>query len=541
MKRTLNIALAQLNWLVGDIEVNCERMLQEAKTQQLQDADIILFSELALSGYPPEDLLFRPDFHQRCNEQLNRLKEASQNIAIVTGHPWKQNKKYYNALSFFWQKRIIARYFKQQLANYGVFDEKRYFYSVNKTCVVSFKNYKLGFLICEDIWFNEPVNAVKSKGADILIIINASPFNCEKPNIRSILLKSHCQRTHLPSIYLNQVGGQDELIFDGGSKVFNSQGKITHYLAQFTEQVTQCKFNNSEPLPVTNLSKTLSSTAQVYEALVMATRDYINKNGFSNVILGLSGGIDSALTLVIAVDALGKNKVQAIMMPFKYTAEMSIHDANKQAKLLDVDFSVISIEVLYNAFITTLTPLFQDTILDGVTEENLQARCRAVILMTISNKKKCLVLTTTNKSEFAVGYTSLYGDMAGGFAVLKDVPKTLVFELAKYRNMISLVIPQRIIERPPSAELSQGQLDQDNLPPYSVLDAILEGYIEQDKSVNELVAAGFDEVTVHKVVKLVDINEYKRRQAPIGPRITIRNFNKDRRYPITSAFGRKNW
>ncbi|MGP1931211.1 MAG: NAD+ synthase [Arsenophonus sp. ET-YP4-MAG3] len=540
MKRILNIALAQLNWLVGDIEVNCERMLQEAKTQQLQNVDLILFSELALSGYPPEDLLFRNDFYQRCNKQLDRLKEASQNIAIVTGHPWKQNKKYYNALSFFWKGQIIARYFKQQLANYGVFDEKRYFHSAKKTCVISFKDHKLGFLICEDIWFNKPINAIKIKGADILIIINASPFNREKANIRSILLKSHCQRTHLPSIYLNQVGGQDELVFDGGSKVFNSQGEITHYLAQFAEQVIQCKFNNCEPVPVVNLTKILSSTAQIYEALVMATRDYINKNGFSNVILGLSGGIDSALTLAIAVDALGKNKVQAIMMPFKYTAEISIHDASKQAKLLDVNFSIISIEKIYNAFITSLIPLFQDTV-SGITEENLQARCRAIILMAISNKNKCLVLTTSNKSELAVGYTSLYGDMAGGFAVLKDVPKTLVFELAKYRNMISFSIPQRIIERPPSAELSQGQLDQDNLPPYPILDAILEGYIEQDKSVNELIADGFDEITVHKVIKLVDINEYKRRQAPIGPRITIRNFNKDRRYPITSAFGRKNW
>lgn len=538
MNRTLNIALAQLNWLVGDIEINCERMLQEAKAQKLQDADLILFSELALTGYPPEDLLFRQDFYHRCKKQLDRLRKASQNIAIVTGHPYQQNEKFYNALSFFWQGKIIARYFKQQLPNYGVFDEKRYFHSANETCVISFKEYKLGFLICEDVWFDEPVDAIKTKDADILIVINASPYNCKKPHIRSTLLKSHCQRTKLPSIYLNQVGGQDELIFDGGSKVFNSHGEVTHYLAQFSEQVTQCKFNDCEPIPVSNLAKTLSSIAQVYEALVMATRDYINKNGFSGVILGLSGGIDSALTLAIAVDALGKNKVQAVMMPFRYTTEISIRDANEQAKLLDIEFSIVSIEAMYDAFIDGLTPLFSNTNLD-TTEENLQARCRAIILMAISNKKGRLVLATSNKTESAIGYTTLYGDMAGGFAVLKDVPKTLVFKLAKYRNTISPTIPKQVIERQPSPELAPGQFDQDNLPSYPILDAILEGYVEQDKSVSELVAAGFDEITVNKVIKLVDISEYKRRQAPIGPRVTIRNFNKDRRYPITSAFSRK--
>lgn len=540
MNRTLNIALAQLNWLVGDIEGNCEHMLQEAKAQQLHGADLILFSELALTGYPPEDLLFRSDFHQRCSKQLDRIKEASQNIAIVVGHPWQQNKKCFNALSFFWQGQIVARYFKQQLPNYGVFDEKRYFYAGHKSCILAFKAYKLGFLICEDVWFNEPVDKIKALSADVLIIINASPYNREKPYIRTKLLKYHSERTHLPIVYLNQVGGQDELIFDGGSKVFNGQGEVTHYLAQFAEQVILCKFNDCEPLPIANLAKNLSSTAQVYEALVMATRDYINKNGFSGVILGLSGGIDSALTLAIAVDALGKDKVQAVMMPFKYTAEISIHNAREQSALLGIEFAIVSIEAMYDVFMASLSPLFSDMALD-TTKENLQARCRAIILMAISNKSGRLVLTTSNKSESAVGYTTLYGDMAGGFAVLKDVPKTLVFELAKYRNTISANIPQRLMERLPTAELAPGQLDQDSLPSYPILDAILEGYVEQDKSVSELVAAGFDEVTVRKVIKLVDINEYKRRQAPIGPRVTIRDFNKDRRYPITSNFGRKNW
>ncbi|MFP3014071.1 MAG: NAD+ synthase [Arsenophonus sp.] len=540
MNRTLNVALAQLNFLVGDIEGNSERMVKEAKAQHLQKVDLVLFSELSLTGYPPEDLLFRLDFYQRCMKQLNSLKDSSQNIGIVIGHPWKENKKYYNALSFFYQRKIIARYFKQQLPNYGVFDEKRYFYSSNKTCVVSFKGYKLGFLICEDAWSNDHVDSIKIKGADIIIIINSSPYSRTKQDIRSKLLKCHCERIHLPIIYLNQVGGQDELIFDGGSKVFDSNGNVTHHLSQFTEEVLQCKFNNYEPVPINNLSKTLSPIAEVYEALVMATRDYVNKNRFSGVILGLSGGIDSALTMVIAVDALGKDKVHSVMMPFKYTTKTSINAAYEQTGLLNSKFTIVSIETMYDAFVAGLSSLFVNSIPDK-TEENLQARCRAVILMAISNKSGGLVLTSSNKSEYSVGYTTIYGDMAGGFAVLKDVSKTLVFELAKYRNTISQVIPNSVINRSPSAELASGQLDQNTLPPYHVLDAILEGYIEHDKSVNELVSIGFDEVTVRNVIKLVDINEYKRRQAPIGPRVTIRNLNKDRRYPITSAFGRKNW
>ncbi|MDT9587095.1 MAG: NAD+ synthase [Candidatus Arsenophonus melophagi] len=543
MNRTLNMALAQLNWLVGDITGNCERMLQEARAQQLKGADLILFSELALTGYPPEDLLFRSDFYLLCKKALNQIKEASQNIVIVVGHPWQKKKKCYNALSCFWQGKTTGRYFKQQLPNYGVFDEKRYFYAGNESCVLSCRGYKLGFLICEDVWFDEPVDKIKALGADILIIINASPYNRGKPNIRTELLKNHSQRTHLPIVYLNQVGGQDELIFDGGSRVFNCRGKVTHSLPQFAEQVIQCRFNDREPAPAVNLFKALSPIAQVYEALVMATSDYINKNGFSGVILGLSGGIDSALTLAIAVDAVGKDKVQAVMMPFRYTAAISIHDAKEQAGLLGIEFLIVSIEPMYDACMVSLSSIFA-AMPPNIAEENLQARCRAIILMAISNKSGRLVLTSSNKSELAVGFSTLYGDMAGGFAVLKDVTKTLVFKLAQYRNTISKNIPQRIINRPPSAELAPEQLDQDRLPPYPILDAILEGYIEEDKSINELVNAGFDEVIVRKVIRLIDINEYKRRQAPIGPRVTIRDFNKDRRYPITSGFSHKtgdNW
>ncbi|AVE44008.1 NAD+ synthase [Providencia stuartii] len=539
MSRKLNISLAQLNWLVGDIEGNCERMLQVFEEQK-NIADIVVFSELSLTGYPPEDLLFRADFTQRCLVQLERLQNASTETAIVVGHPWTEAGKMYNALSFFYQGKLLTRYFKQELPNYGVFDELRYFSAGDKTGVVDFKGYRIGLLICEDIWFDGPVDAVKQAGAELLLTINASPYDRNKDHSRSDLLVRHCQRTQLPIIYLNQVGGQDELIFDGGSKVLASDGKITHQLVDFDEQIVNCQFNELSAVLMEKLAPALSPVAQVYQGLVMATRDYINKNGFNGAILGLSGGIDSGLTVAIAVDAIGKERVQAVMMPFRYTSEMSIHDAKEQAELLGVEFDIVSIEPMFDAFMSQLQPMFEGTAVD-TTEENLQARCRAVILMAMSNKRRRLVLTTSNKSESAVGYSTLYGDMAGGFDVLKDVPKTLVFELAKYRNTISPAIPQRVIDRPPSAELAPGQLDQDSLPPYDILDALLEAYVEKDYSVAQLIEQGFDEATVHRVVRLVDINEYKRRQAPVGPRITVRNFGKDRRYPITSGFGRKNW
>ncbi|WP_340613567.1 NAD+ synthase [Xenorhabdus thailandensis] len=540
MSRTLNIALAQLNWLVGDIEGNSERMLQTVREQQAKGADLVMFSELALSGYFPEDLLFRSDLHQRCHEQLVRLQQASAQVGILVGHPWQQDGKLYNALSLFWRGEIVARYFKQLLPNYGVFDEERYFDAGDQNCVIPFKGYNLGLLICEDLWFDAPIDALKQAGAEIVLSINASPYNREKPNIRSTLIKSHCQRTHLPIIYLNQVGGQDQLIFDGCSKVFDANGEITHRMAAFEEQVEQCRFNEMNIEPMANPIPQLPPLAQIYKALVLSVRDYVQKNGFKGALLGLSGGIDSGLTLAIAVDALGKDHVQAVMMPFRYTSEISIHDAREQAELLGVEFDVVSIEPMFDAFMVQLDPMFAGTEKD-TTEENLQARCRAVILMAMSNKRRRLVLTTSNKSESAVGYSTLYGDMAGGFNALKDVPKTMVFALAKYRNTVSPAIPQRVIDRPPSAELAPNQLDQDSLPPYDILDAILEGYVEKDKSVADLVSEGFDEAIVRKVIRLVDINEYKRSQAPIGPRITQRDFGKDRRYPITSGFGRNNW
>ncbi|AKG67813.1 NAD synthetase [Serratia fonticola] len=540
MSRSLSIALAQLNLLVGDIEGNSERMLQTVQEQQKAGADLVMFTELALSGYPPEDLLYRDDFYQRCDTQLSRLQQASADVAILVGHPWREDGKLYNALSLFSEGALQARYFKQQLPNYGVFDEKRYFYAGDKNCVVELKGYRLGLLICEDLWFSEPVDAAKAAGAEILLSINASPYNREKPYIRKTLMSGHCQRTGLPLVYLNQIGGQDELIFDGCSKVFDAAGNMTHRLAAFAEQVTLLEFKGLEVVPMTAPAAELPQLAQVYEALVLAVRDYVTKNGFKGAVLGLSGGIDSALTLAIAVDALGKDKVQALMMPFRYTADISIADAKEEAEILGIEFDVVSIEPMFDAFMGQLAPMFADTARD-TTEENLQARCRGVVLMALSNKRGSIVLTTGNKSEVAVGYCTLYGDMAGGFDVLKDVPKTLVFKLSEYRNTVSYVIPQRVIDRPPSAELAPDQLDQDSLPPYDILDAILEGYVERDKSVADLVAEGFEEAMVRKVIRLVDINEYKRRQAAVGPRITARNFGKDRRYPITSGFGRKNW
>ncbi|SQI36636.1 Glutamine-dependent NAD(+) synthetase [Leminorella richardii] len=539
MSKALSIALAQLNWLVGDIEGNADRMLQTVSEQRQAGADIVMFSELALTGYPPEDLLYRDDLYLRNEVQLERLRAASSDVAIIVGHPWREGDALYNALSMFWQGELLARYYKQQLPNYGVFDEKRYFSAGSESCSVDFKGYHLGLLICEDLWFDGPVDALKAKSVDLILSINASPYNREKPYIRNQLLSEHCRRTGIPLVYLNQVGGQDELIFDGCSKAFDAKGNMTHKLAPFNEDVRRVAFQNGQ-LDAMEIPAQPSDLSLIYDALVLAVRDYVTKNGFKGALLGLSGGIDSALTLAIAVDALGKDKVQALMMPFRYTAEISIEDAREEAELLGVEFDVVSIEPVFDAFMGQLSPLFADTRRD-TTEENLQARCRGVILMALSNKRGRLVLTTGNKSEIAVGYSTLYGDMAGGFDVLKDVPKTLVFTLSEYRNSRSYVIPQRVIDRPPSAELAPDQKDEDSLPPYPVLDKILDGYVERDMSVDELVAEGFDEAIVRKVIRLVDINEYKRRQSPVGPRITARNFGKDRRYPITSGFGRKNW
>lgn len=541
---SLTVALAQLNMLVGDIEGNAQKIITTTREQADAGADLVVFPELALTGYPPEDLLLRPDLMVRVNAQLDLIAQVSHKTAVLVGHPWPEDGELYNALSVYAEGRLLIRYYKQKLPNYGVFDELRYFSAGDKNALLELNGVRLGLLICEDLWFDAPVDALHAAGAEVIVSINASPYDQEKPQVRQRLLEGHCRRTGLPLLYLNQIGGQDELVFDGCSKVFNAQGEMTHRLAAFAEQVELVQlYKQQDVLTITPMAQPAVAQgllAQTYQALVLAVRDYVTKNGFQGAVLGLSGGIDSALTLAIAVDALGADKVQAVMMPFRYTADISVADAKEEADLLGIEFDIVSIEPMFDAFMQQLAPMFAGTERD-TTEENLQARCRGVMLMALSNKRRRLVLTTGNKSEMAVGYATLYGDMAGGFDVLKDVPKTLVFQLSEYRNTLSYVIPQRVIDRPPSAELAPDQVDQDSLPPYDILDAILHAYVEQDKSVADLVAMGFEEEVVRKVIRLVDINEYKRRQAAVGPRITARNFGKDRRYPITSGFGRVNW
>ncbi|MGL5947794.1 MAG: NAD+ synthase [Aeromonas sp.] len=540
MAKTLTLALAQLNLTVGAIEANCDRVLAAAAEASAQGADLLLTPELSLTGYPPEDLLLRADLLSRVEAGLARIAAFSGACAVLVGHPWREGEALYNAVSLYDGGQLVARYFKQKLPNYGVFDEQRYFTAGSDSCVVDFRGHRVGLLICEDIWHAAPALAVKAAGAELLLTINASPYDQAKPAVRRVLMGERSSEHGLPLVYLNQVGGQDELIFDGCSKVFNAQGELTHALAAFKEELALVTLVDNQPVSHAAPAEPLAPLAQVYQALVLSVRDYVTKNGFAGTVLGLSGGIDSALTLAIASDALGADKVQAVMMPFRYTAQMSVDDAKEQAERMGVEFNIVPIESMFSSFMGELEPLFAGTARD-TTEENLQARCRGVLLMAISNKRRRLVLTTGNKSEMAVGYCTLYGDMVGGFAPLKDVPKTLVFALSEYRNSLGYIIPQRVIDRPPSAELAPDQVDQDSLPPYEVLDAILQRYVEEDAAVADLVAEGFAEETVRKVIRLVDLTEYKRRQSAIGPRITPRNFGKDRRYPITSGFGKQNW
>ncbi|MBY5922804.1 NAD+ synthase [Ferrimonas balearica] len=539
MSKQLVVALAQVNLTVGAIEENAQKCLEWAAKAEQQGADLVLFPELALTGYPPEDLLLRPDCQARVDAALAQLQAYSGEIALVVGHPALTEQGLMNRASVIHQGQVIGQVDKQRLPNYRVFDEERYFEPADHSALVPFKGHQLGILICEDIWFPEPIKQVAEQGADLLLTLNASPFDMSKLDERLDVLEACTAESGLAVVYLNQVCGQDELIFDGHSLVMDAEGHICHELPQFEEALQLVRFvdghpdrGERHPLP--------SQEAQVYNALVLAVRDYVTKNGFKGAVLGLSGGIDSALTLAIAADALGADKVQAVMMPFKYTSSMSIEDAKAQADALGVAYDVVSIEPMFDAFMGQLAPMFEGTQKD-TTEENLQARARGVLLMALSNKSGKILLTTGNKSEMAVGYCTLYGDMCGGFAVIKDLPKMLVYRLSRYRNTISPVIPERVITRPPSAELAPDQVDQDSLPPYDVLDDILERYVERDQSLEEIVAAGHQEADVRRVIRLTDINEYKRRQAAVGPRITPRAFGKDRRYPITSGFGKRNW
>jgi NAD+ synthase (glutamine-hydrolysing) len=538
MSKPIRVAMAQLNLLVGDIPGNTSRVIDTAlKARDELNADLVLFPELALTGYPPEDLLLRPSLDLRVEEALQRILAAVSGVTLVLGYPRYREGALYNMAGVIRDGELLHEYAKQCLPNLQVFDEKRYFAAGHEAGLFEHKGVRIGLSICEDIWHTGPVEQLKAAGAELVLSLNASPFHIGKPAQRRDVLNQRARQLGCPLVYLNLTGGQDELVFDGGSMLASAQGDILFQGAHCEEALYSCSFDPATGVLQPEQAGVVepSSDALVYQVLVQGVRDYVNKNGFPGVVLGLSGGIDSALTVAVAVDALGAERVKAVMMPFRYTSSMSIEDAEAEARALGIQYDVISIEPLYDSFMQQLAPQFEGLKPD-TTEENLQARCRGVLLMAISNKKGYLVLTTGNKSEMAVGYSTLYGDMAGGFDVLKDIPKTLVYRLSRYRNTLSPVIPQRVIDRPPSAELAPDQTDQDSLPDYDVLDRILELYVERDYSARAIIEEGFAQEDVYRVLRLVDINEYKRRQAPIGPRVTQRGFGRDRRYPITSGW-----
>jgi NAD+ synthase (glutamine-hydrolysing) len=531
----LKIALAQINFLVGNIVANVDNIIKAANTARDElGADMIVFPELIVTGYPAEDLLFRADFIEEANNAIHYIAESVNDIALVVGFPELADGKLYNSAAVLHQGITLACYRKQALPNYGVFDERRYFTAGNQPCVFEFNGSFIGLTICEDVWQKGIIDANKQAGAEVLLTLNASPFNLGKIHQREAVICSQVKAAQIPLVYVNQVGGQDELIFDGASFVANDQGEIIYRTEEFKEHIGIIEFIDN--IPVKGQCVPLyNKIASVYHALVLGIKDYVRKNGFGGAILGLSGGIDSALVLALAVDALGNDKVEAVLMPSRYTHTMSNEDAVLEAEILGVKYHTIPIEPAVNAFTGMLAEVFSGTAKD-TTEENIQARCRGVILMAMSNKQGKLLLTTGNKSEMSVGYATLYGDMAGGFAPIKDVPKMLVYQLARYRNGLSPVIPERVLTRPPSAELAPDQVDEDSLPPYELLDAILECYVERDQSANEIIAAGFSREHVVRAISLVDRNEYKRRQSPPGIRITSKAFGRDRRYPITSGY-----
>ena len=554
MAQHLKVVMAQLDLIVGDIDTNTELLLSSARRAIAEfEADLIAFPELTLTGYPPEDLLLRPSLQPRISNAIDQILAADLNIYLVFGHPLKEGDSLFNALSIIKGGKLLATYRKQCLPNYLVFDERRYFDAGSEPLVMEIAGSNIAFNICEDMWESAPIELVKSRCADLLININASPFSINKLSERQRLLKQQSIKGGFPIIYVNLVGGQDELVFDGGSMAIAATGECKYLAPRFEEGLYLVDIgletkdddstrhaSSSLTIDSYNIAPPMSMEAEVYSSLVIGVRDYVEKNKFSGVVLGLSGGIDSALTLAIAVDALGAAQVHAVMMPFEFTSQLSLDAAAEQANTLAVNYQVIPISNIYNAFIESLKVEFNETQVD-VSEQNIQARCRGVLLMAISNKKGYLVLTTGNKSEIAVGYSTLYGDMAGGFDVLKDVAKSLVYRLATYRNReyvaeVREAVPQQVIDRPPSAELAADQIDQDSLPPYDILDEILEMYVEKDFSAVDIIAAGFDELVVKKVLRLVDLNEHKRRQSPIGVRLTQRGFGRDRRYPITNAW-----
>ena len=533
----IRLALAQQDFLVGDIAGNLRKAQWLLGQARAAGADLLLFPELALTGYPPEDLLLRPGFMRAAKEALYALASSVKQIDVLIGHPWPEDGTRYNTVSWIRQGEIIGHYHKHRLPNYAVFDEHRYFTPGSGSLVIELKGHRLGVIICEDSWEPEPAQEARRQGAELLLVANASPYRDSKLLAREKMFAARHADTGLPMVYCNLVGGQDELVFDGRSMLMSSDGRLSRpgplceealLLADFdpaSGRLDACDWAAppAEPLP------------EVYTVLLRGLADYVRKNGFTDVIFGLSGGVDSALTLALAVDALGAKHVHTVMMPSRYTSELSIELARQQADLLGTDHRCISIEPAFEALMNMLAPTFSDRPAD-VSEENLQARIRGNIVMALSNKFGWLPLATSNKSELAVGYCTIYGDMCGGYGPLLDCFKTRVYDLAHYRNRLGLAIPQEVISRAPSAELRPNQSDQDSLPPYEILDQVLHRYVELDWSIAKIAADGFDEAMVRRVAGLVLLNEYKRRQAPPGTRITHRAFGRDRRYPVTSGW-----
>jgi NAD+ synthetase len=536
MKTPLTVAVAQLNCVVGDLSGNARRILDAVARAKAAGANVVLTPELALCGYPPEDLLLRPAFLDACAIELASLAAQVHGITVLVGYPAAQGGRRYNAAAVIQDGRVVTTYFKHRLPNYEVFDEERYFEPGTDACVFELNGVKIGVNICADVWESGAAEVARNAGAELLLVLNASPFHMDKQRLRYEVLRERIADTGLPVAYCNLVGGQDELVFDGGSFALDPDGTLAWQGSVFAEELSTLRFANgawqdrgSAPLrPV---------EADVYDALVLGVRDYLGKNGFPGALIGLSGGVDSALTLAIAVDALGADKVRAVMMPSPYTAQMSLDDSREMVRRIGVRYDEIAIEPAMNTFATMLAPQFAG-LAEDTTEENLQSRIRGMLLMALSNKTGAIVLTTGNKSEMATGYATLYGDMAGGFAVIKDIYKTFVYRLCAWRNAQpgGAVIPDNILTRPPSAELKPDQCDQDSLPAYEVLDAIIAAYMEEDLSPREIVARGYPEAEVYRTVAMLRRNEYKRRQSPVGIRVTQRGFGKDWRYPITSRY-----
>jgi NAD+ synthase (glutamine-hydrolysing) len=541
MPDKIQVVMAQIDPVVGDISGNVELIVQSAKEAVAKfQADIVVFPEMTITGYPPEDLLFREDLYQQVNTALSKISQKVTDTVVVVGYPMMDDLgERFNMAAWIQDGKIQASYIKQNLPNYSVFDEKRYFSSANLPCVIEYKGISFGILICEDIWKISPAQQAAENGADVLLVMNASPFSLEKHQDRLDVVKRRVSETKLPIIYVNQVGGQDELVFDGGSFAVCADGQVQVQAEEFVSSlslVSLLKTEQSVTLLAGKKASLYEDEARIYQALVMGVKDYVHKNGFSGALLGLSGGIDSALTLAVAVDALGADNVEAVMMPFKYTADISIEDAALQAKTMGVYYHSIPIESVFSSMESALSNRFSGYSND-VTEENMQARIRGTLLMSISNKVGKLVLATSNKSEVAVGYTTLYGDMVGGFSPLKDVPKTLVYKLANYRNSIKKVIPERVISRAPSAELRPNQTDQDSLPDYDTLDAIIKEYVKFDMCPQGISKKlGIELAEVERVIRMIDRNEYKRAQSAPGIKITKRAFGRDRRYPITNHY-----